>query len=135
MTTNKDYKDHFIPYPFNKVTAVLDSPQELDSSLAALEGAGVDVNAVEVLCGQRGADTLDVTGAKHGLGARLARMLLNLTSEADTIRDYAKHLEAGHFVIMVPVTSEVPKETIVESLRQNHAKHIHYFGKTFVTDY
>ncbi len=131
----KSNAEHFIPYPFNKVTAVLDASEELDSSLVALEQSGVDTNTIEVLCGQQGADTLDVTGAKHGLGARLARVLLNLTSEAETIRDYAKHLEAGRFVIMVPVTPKVSKETIVESLKHHHANHIHYFGKTFVTDY
>jgi hypothetical protein len=59
--------------PSTTVVALLTEHAEIPVISSELKSAGVDVAAVEILCGERGAAILDEHGRYHGLRARVVR--------------------------------------------------------------
>jgi len=65
--------DHFYHRPTYHVVGLLTEHAEIPVISSELKSAGVDVAAVEILCGERGAAILDEHGRYHGLRARVVR--------------------------------------------------------------
>jgi hypothetical protein len=59
--------DHFDHRPIYNVVGLLTGRSQIPAISADLESAGVDVAAVEILCGEQGACILDQDGRYHGL--------------------------------------------------------------------
>lgn len=59
--------DHFYHRPTYHVVGLLTEHAEIPAISRELKSAGVDVAAVEILCGERGAAILDEHGRYHGL--------------------------------------------------------------------
>lgn len=66
--------DHFYHRPIYHVVGLLGEQSEISAISRDLASAGVDVAAVEILCGEQGARILDEHGRYHGLRARIVRV-------------------------------------------------------------
>ena len=72
FTSLNEDKD-FLTYPTNKVLGILNTPQELHGAVTKLNSAGFEKERVQVLCGEKGAERLDVAGERHGFLAKVYR--------------------------------------------------------------
>ena len=80
--------------------------------------AGVELPEVNVLSGPEGARLLDRRGARHGVGARVLRVLqLGGAFEGETLRQHARALEAGQSVVFVPVAGDEEEGRVADILR------------------
>ena len=70
--------DHFYHRPTYRVVGLLTEQSEVPALTRELASAGVDVAAVEILCGEQGARILDAHGCYHGLRARIVRAFQQL---------------------------------------------------------
>ena len=65
--------DHFYHRPTYRVVGVLTEQSQIPAISSELQSAGVDVAAVEILCGEQGAHILDDHGRYHRLRGRIVR--------------------------------------------------------------
>src|SRR5262249_31932200 len=75
---------------------------EMQALSRDLASAGVDVSAVEILCGEQGARILDAHGRYHGLRARIVRAFQQLGHDGNTLAIYDEALGHGDLVLHVP---------------------------------
>ena len=127
-------EDKFGVYPINTVVGVLETPAALEAALNDLQAKGLGADDVTLLCGQRGADILDVEGKNHGFIARIVRTVQTLGDEREKLEQLDAHLRQGHFVVTLPVSETHSKENLAETLRQNGGKRIHYVGRLSIED-
>ena len=78
--------DHFYHRPVYNVVGLLTDQSQLPAITSDLRSAGVDVAAVEILCGERGARILDADGRYHGLRGRIVRTLQGSSSSPSSTR-------------------------------------------------
>jgi len=135
MTTDAHTSDTF-PYPRGSVVAVLTDAGALENARRRLEAAGFDADGCDVLQGEEGLARIDVEGEAHGRSGSLMRRLQSaLSDDADHVREYAGHLEAGHYVVGVPVgEDEAAKTRAAEALRAAPAETLHYYAENYVED-
>jgi hypothetical protein len=84
--------DHFYHRPTYHVVGLLTEHAEIPVISSELKSAGVDVAAVEILCGERGAAILDEYGRYHGLRARVVRAFQRLGYDEETLETYDEAL-------------------------------------------
>ena len=112
--------NQFYRYPMNRVVAIFEEDGQVEAALRDLQRAGVDLAKVNVLSGRDGARLLDRSGASHGVGARLLRVLqLGGAFEGETLRQHAAALEAGGSVVYVPVISDDDEQRVADALRRS----------------
>lgn len=90
----------------DSVVAFLDGPDQVEAAMEELVGKGFDRDRIYVLCGPKGAERLDVTGAHHGLRGRVYRLLEWMSDEKGILFRARDHLAAGGLVISVPADEE-----------------------------
>ena len=119
--------DHFYHRPVYHVVGLLTDKTEISAISSELESAGVDVAAVEILCGERGAAILDEHGRYHGLRGRVVRAFQRLGYDGETFELYDEALGDGDMLLQVPVW---PKERhhVAALLQRHHAHDVGYFG-------
>jgi hypothetical protein len=119
------------PYPEGSVVAVFTDGTALENARGRLEEAGFDI---EVLHGEEGLARIDVAGAAHGRSGSLMRRIQSvLGDEGDHARQYAEHLENGHYVVGVPVgEDEAAKQRAADAL--GPAETIRYYAESYVED-
>jgi hypothetical protein len=119
--------DHFYHRPVYNVVGLLTDKSQLPAISSELRSAGVDVAAVEVLCGGQGARILDEDGRYHGLRGRVVRTLQRLGYDGTTLAIYDEALGDGDLVLHIPVR---PKDrSRIVALLQRHGVHdVGYFG-------
>ena len=81
--------DHFYHRPTFRVVGLLSGQSEMQALSRDLASAGVDVSAVEILCGEQGARILDAHGRYHGLRARIVRAFQQLGTSVWTALEHA----------------------------------------------
>jgi hypothetical protein len=119
--------DHFYHRPVDNVVGLLTDQSQLPAITSDLRSAGVDVAAVEILCGEQGARILDEDGRYHGLRARIVRTLQRMGYDGTTLAIYDEALRKGDLLLHVPVR---PKDrSRIAALLQRHGVHdVGYFG-------
>jgi hypothetical protein len=122
-------EDRFYRYPMHRVVAVVDDDAQLDAALRALEAAGMDVTAVNVLSGADGVRLLDRTGARHGLRSRLLRFLQRGALEMDVLRDHERALKDGRRVVYVPARNPGEADRVARMLREAGGYYPLYFRR------
>lgn len=120
-------------YPMQRLVAVLDDETGVDRALLQLRQIGVDLSAVHVLSGTEGAALLDRRGERHGLKARLLRLLQWTASENEALEIHDRALRDGGHVLYVPARGEDHKGRVAEALRAAGGHHLVYFGR-FTTE-
>ena len=119
--------DHFYHRPTFRVVGLLSEQSEVQALSRDLASAGVDVSAVEILCGEQGAHILDAHGRYHGLRARIVRTLQGFGYDGTTLAIYDEALRNGDLLLHVPAR---PKDSSrIAALLQRHGVHdLGYFG-------
>ncbi|HKG56626.1 MAG TPA: hypothetical protein VKA85_05225 [Candidatus Limnocylindrales bacterium] len=124
----------YVKYPRGRLYAVLDDPGAASRVVEALVAAGVDAAAIEVLRGDTAADTLDGTGARHGIRARARRAVeFTLMDQAPDIAWYEAALRNGRSVISVRSNDSFLTRRAVEVLRSQGGHFMNHFGR-FATE-
>ena len=119
--------DHFYHRPICHVVGLPTEKSQIPAISSELESAGVDVAAVEILCGEQGARILDKDGRYHGLRGRVVRTLQGFGYDGETLSIYDEALRKGDLLLHVPVR---PKDrSRIAALLQRHGVHdVGYFG-------
>jgi hypothetical protein len=119
--------DHFYHRPTYHVVGLLSEQSEVPAISRELAPAGIDVAAVEILCGEQGARILDAHGRYHGLRARVVRAFQDLGYDAQTLAIYDEALRHGDLLLHVPAR---PADRYrIAALLQRHGVHdVGYFG-------
>src|SRR5215469_11841842 len=91
--------DHFYHRPVFHVVGLLTENSEIPAISNDLTSAGVDVTAVEILCGEQGARILDEHGRYHGLRGRIVRAFQRLGYDQETLEIYDEALREGELVL------------------------------------
>ena len=119
--------DHFYHRPTFRVVGLLSEQSEMQALSRDLASAGVDVSAVEILCGEQGARILDAHGRYHGLRGRVVRTLQGFGYDGETLSIYDEALRKGDLLLHVPAR---PKDrSRIAVLLQRHGVHdVGYFG-------
>jgi hypothetical protein len=131
---NNPQAEQFMAYPTHRVTCYFESQADFQSAMKQFAAAGFDVKDIFVLHGQRGVEILDIDGERHGMLARLSRMVQRIMSEYE-VQQYEimkEHLEQGHIVIGVSAPHEQEREKIHRIMHDNHGHHIMYFGQLYI---
>jgi hypothetical protein len=119
--------DHFYHRPTYRVVGLLSEKSQVPAISSDLVAAGVDVAAVEILCGEQGARILDADGRYHGLRGRVVRTLQRFGYDATTLDLYDEALRDGELVLHVP--ARPADRRAIAALLQRHQVHdVGYFG-------
>ena len=84
------------------MVGLLNDKSEIPAISRELESAGVDVAAVEILCGEHGAAILDEHGRYHGLRGRIVRAFQRLGYDGITLEIHDEALRDGDLLLQVP---------------------------------
>jgi hypothetical protein len=120
----------FIGYPNRQVVGVFDSGAAADLAVAALTRADVVPAAIETYSGAADAELFDATGARHGLFARLRRVMqFSLMDQLPAMAWYEAALREGKVVVAVRTTSREATLVAVEALKAAGGHFINRFGR------
>ena len=119
--------DHFYHRPTYHVVGLLTDKPQIPAISTELQAAGVDIAAVEILCGEQGARILDADGRYHGLRGRVVRTLQRLGYDETTLDIYDEAFKDGDLLLHVPAR---PADRYrIAALVQRHQVHdVGYFG-------
>jgi hypothetical protein len=112
----------------DSVVAFLDGPDQAEAAMEQLVRDGFDGERIYVLCGPKGAQRLDVSGAHHGLRGRVYRLLEWMSDEKGILFRARDHLEAGGLVMSVPA-DEDHKADAARILGAHGAHGMAHFGR------
>jgi hypothetical protein len=119
--------DHFYHRPVYHVVGLLTENSEIPAITRDLASAGVDVAAVEILCGEQGARILDEYGRYHGLRARIVRAFQLLGYDQTTLAIYDEALRKGDLLLRVPA-QPAQRLRVVALLQHHHLHDLGYFA-------
>lgn len=119
--------DHFYHRPVYNVVGLLTEKSQIPAISTELRSAGVDVAAVEILCGEQGARILDEDGRYHGLRARVVRALQRFGYDGTTLAIYDEALRDGDLLLRVPVRP-ADRQRIAALLQRHQVHNLGYFG-------
>jgi hypothetical protein len=120
----------FIGYPNQQVLAVLDDEESARRALAAIRAVGVPAGDVETFSGPDDAARFDATGARHGILARLRRLMqFSLMDQLPALAWYEAALREGRHVIAVRTRDRRTTLAIVAALVSAGAHFINRFGR------
>jgi hypothetical protein len=120
--------DEFKHHPSHHLVGLITDQSEVPEISRELESAGVDVAAVEILCGELGAAILDERGRYHGLRGRIVRAVQGLGYDRETLAIYDEALRHGDLLLRVPA-APAERHRIAALLQRHHVHHMGYFGR------
>jgi hypothetical protein len=120
----------FIGYPNRQVVAVFDNRVTADLAAAALRSSGIADADVEIYDGVGDAERFDATGARHGLAARLRRVMqFSLMDQLPAMAWYEAALREGKVVLAVRTTNRPGTLRAVAVLKAAGGHFINRFGR------
>ena len=119
--------DHFYHRPTYHVVGLLTEKSQIPAISEELQSAGVDIAAMEILCGERGVRILDEDGRYHGLRGRVVRSLQRLGYDGTTLAIYDEALRDGDLLLHVPARP-ADRLRIAALLQRHHVHDVGYFG-------
>ncbi|HXG26215.1 MAG TPA: hypothetical protein VNL94_05085 [Candidatus Binatia bacterium] len=119
----------FISSPNRQVVAVFDDRASSERAIAALLEAGSHDTAIERYEGTADAERFDATGARHGLIARLRRVMqFSLMDQLPAMAWYEAALREGRSVVAVRTAGPPDTLRAVEILTAAGGHFINRFG-------
>jgi hypothetical protein len=120
----------FIGYPNRQVLAVLDDGEALANAIASLHAVDVAERDIETFAGPGDAERFDSTGARHGLAARLRRVMqFSLMDQLPALAWYEAALRENRHVIAVRTADRRATLRVVAALVSSGAHFINRFGR------
>ena len=115
--------------PGGHVYGIVDLPKrDIPAVVADLLAADIPLDGVHVYCCNEGVDQLDPDGTRHGLRARITRMVQKVGYSNDHLETIETELAAGHALIGVAVDDD--RENEIANLLRRHGGHdIVHYGK------
>lgn len=126
--------DDFLAYPTQRMTCYFESATDFRAAMKALAEAGFDVGDVYVLHGEKGIDVLDIDGQRHGVLARISRLVQSVMADSE-IHEFElmkEHLEQGHTVIGVHAYNEQERARVQQIMHDHNGHHIVYFANFYI---
>jgi diadenosine tetraphosphate (Ap4A) HIT family hydrolase len=113
----------------NRVTCLLDSEDEAQAAVRALEEEGVATDDIEIFVGEQGARRLDLFGREHGRVIRLLRRLeAAVGDESEPNQRIDQALRGGASLLCVKVLKSNEKARALQVLKALQGHQIHYWG-------
>lgn len=126
----------FIGYPNRKVLAVLDDNEALRRAVRGVEAVGVSSGDVETFAGMEDAARFDATGARHGLIARLRRVIqFSLMDQLPAMAWYEAALREGRYVVAVRTSDRQTTRRVVSALVTAGGHFINRFGRVATEEF
>jgi hypothetical protein len=120
----------FIGYPNRQVLAVLDDAGSVQRALAAMRAGEVPAGDIETFFGPEDAARFDATGARHGLFARLRRVMqFSLMDQLPAMAWYEAALRDGRHVVAVRTRDRQTTLRIVAALVSAGGHFVNRFGR------
>ena len=120
----------FIGYPNRQVLGVFDDQAAADRAARELGAAGFPEGAIQTYVGAADAELFDATGARHGLAARLRRVMqFSLMDQLPAMAWYEAALREGKVVVAVRTTERTATLRAVDALRAAGGHFINRFGR------
>ena len=114
--------------PNGHVYGILDDPQtDIPAVTADLLAEHMPLDGIHIYCCSEGVDALDLTGTRHGLRARITRLVQSVGYEADHLKRIESELEAGHALIGVAVDDD-RKRDVAQILHRHGGHDVVYYG-------
>jgi hypothetical protein len=114
----------FLSYPTNKVIAILRTPEELKGAITELNNTGFKKDRVQVACGEKAAERLDVDGEHHGFLSKAYR-----AAELNDLKEYESELLAGHFLVAVDAPDETERTRVSNILEAHGGERVTFYGR------
>lgn len=118
--------------PNGHVYGIVDDPErDVPAVTADLLALHMPVDGIHIYCCNEGADALDLGGTKHGLLARIKRLVGSVAYEDGHLERIEAELQAGHALIGVAVGDDQGQS--VASVLHSHGGHdvVHYGKHTW----
>src|SRR5262245_28396066 len=120
----------FIVYPKRQVLAVFDDEATAKRGAEAVRVVGTPTRDVEILAGADDAARFDATGARHGLVARLRRVMqFSLMDQLPAMAWYEAALREGRHVVAVRTRDRAATLKVVDALKRAGGHFINRFGR------
>ena len=113
--------------PAYHVVGLLTGKSQILAISRELASAGVDVAALEIFCGERGAAIWDEHGRYHGLRGRIVRAFQRPGYDETTLAIYDQALTDGDVLLRVPARP-AERRGIAALLQRHHVHDVGYFG-------
>ncbi len=121
-------------HPKNHVFGLVDRPEAVASILQELERRGIAEEKVQIVRSQEEAETSE----PHGSGGRplevVARAAEKLSEEHEFNELYGSKVESGEFLVGIPTSDLMDKETAQDILHEHGAHSINYYGQWVVEE-
>lgn len=115
--------------PIGHVYGIVDNPDhDVPAVVGDLLAAHLPLDGIHVYCCREGIDALDPSGTKHGLRARITRMVQSVTYDDDHLEVIESHLEAGHALIGV-AADDSNQDSVATILRRHGGHDLVHYGK------
>jgi hypothetical protein len=110
------------------VFGIVDEPQtDVPAITGELLAAGVPIDGIHMYCCRSGVEAFDAEGTRHGLRARINRVIQNLVYE-DQLVTIERNLTAGNAVIGVDV-EDGSADRIADIFRRHGGHDIVHYGR------
>jgi len=133
MPTNVNpdpHADGFQLQPTNRITAIVDSLDDVLTAVECLKQAGFSDEDLAVFIGRDGLAKLDLHGEGHGILGRVVRAADSLTSNQQANQEAENALNAGHiYVTVLTDGSDEQKTTAERVLKAHNANNCRYYGR------
>jgi len=130
-----DFHQREIRYPENRVLGLVDSPEQVGSTVNALTSGGFLQSEVEVICGSAAAEKLRENTGRTGL-ANLAMRIgesIGMPNDETAIKNrYADALKQGRILVTVLAPSDDRKAAATRIFQTNGADDVRFFGRRFI---
>jgi hypothetical protein len=113
----------------NKVIGILSTPEELHAAVTELNNAGFQKEQVQVLCGEKGSERLDVAGERHGFLAKVYRTVEKMGVESKDLSEYESELLGGHFLLAVDVPDEDERMQVLNIFKAHGGHRVNFYGR------
>lgn len=132
MTDLKERIEHgkFVGYPTHCVVGVVDDEAGAAEAVKALAAAKFP-NQVAILRGVEGAEEIDPSGEKHGILARLIRLLQFTTMDGEQAERYASEARADHSVVFVHLENYDHVQEVREILKKQGGHFINWYDRLY----
>lgn len=124
----------FIGYPVDRLLAAFRDPTQAASAAAVLRATGFRDRDLSLLRGEEGVRRLDGSGARHGVGGRLRRLVsFTVMDQLPDFTWYEAAVRDGGAVLMVRVRGEGATRAAADTLRAHGGHFINHYGR-FATE-